>query len=142
MVLSVLATETYASVDCFDAVNTICDELLRILQCDIPMAMLTDFACLLRQCNIPSAMLTDFACLFNFIVRSSQTSELRLMIDLAATREAYEKGEIDDIGWIRIGENLTDAFTKVEYKKALRKFMETRQLEESVLQWLVRSRPS
>lgn len=48
--------------------------------------------------KIPLAMLTDSACLFNVPIRSSQTLECRLMLDLEASREGYDDGDINDVG--------------------------------------------
>lgn len=81
VVRSVLGAETYAFADSFDQVYAICEELLTIM-CQ----------------KIPLIMLTDFACLFNVIIWSFKTSKCRSMMDLAATRDAYDKREIDDIG--------------------------------------------
>lgn len=47
------------------------------------------------------------------------------MIDLAAGREAYERFEIDDIGWVATNANIADPFTKTGRNLELEKLVET-----------------
>lgn len=77
IVRSMLKAETYAFADYFDQAYIICGELLGIL-----------------LCKVPSAMPTDSTSLFNVTIRSSKTWEQRLMIDLVAAREAFDRREI------------------------------------------------
>ncbi len=58
-------------------------------------------------------MLTDSKSIFDVIVKSSYTSDKRLMIDLASAKQAYKNMEISDIGFIRSEFNCADAFKKV-----------------------------
>lgn len=60
------------------------------------------------------------------------------MIDLTAPREAYEKRESDDIGWIKTTENIADAFTKPSPNDGLEEFLDSGILRQSVSQWVVR----
>ena len=71
-----------------------------------------DIEQLLNQ-RIPVQMFTDSKSLFDVIVRASTTSERRLMIDISATRQAYERHEIADIGLISSEYNLADCMTKI-----------------------------
>ena len=66
---------------------------------DYPNLLKHDFEQLLQQ-RIPLQMFTDSKYLFDVIVRASMTSERRLVIDISATREAYECIETADIGLI------------------------------------------
>ena len=58
-------------------------------------------------------MFTDFKSLFGVIVRASMISESRLMIDISATREAYELNQIAVTGLIGSEHNLADCMTKI-----------------------------
>lgn len=69
-----LDAETYAYIDCYEAILTIRDDLSRIMRRGIPIARLA-----------------EFAFLFNVIAKSSRTSERRLMIDLIATWEVPKR---------------------------------------------------
>lgn len=69
-------------------------------------------------------MLTDSVYLFNVIVRFSSTAVCRLTIDLTAVQEAYNKMDIDGIGWIRALKNIADGFTKISFNKLFDKLME------------------
>ena len=57
-------------------------------------------------------MLTDFKSLFDVILRASMIPERRPMIDISATREAFERNEIEDIGLIGSEYNLADCMTE------------------------------
>lgn len=69
-----LGAEPYALADCFEAVFTIREEHTNVL-----------------QYNFLIGKLANSARLFNAMVRSSRTSEKRLMIYLSAIPEAYDK---------------------------------------------------
>lgn len=92
--MSVLGAEVLAFADGFDYVYLMRHDLQRILG------------------HHPLAMLTDSESLFKCIVKSTTTTEKRLMIDIEAAREAYCKQEISDIGWIRYEDNPADGLTK------------------------------
>lgn len=74
VVISVLRADTYSLADCFDSFYVLCNELSSILQYDISLLMST-----------------DSAHLFNIIIRSLETSDRRLMVDLTASRETKKK---------------------------------------------------
>lgn len=116
-----LGAETYGFAGSFDAVFTLQDELKRI-----------------SHSRNPIVMLTDSAFFFQVLIRSSCTPEKHLMIDLSATWDAYDSGEIDDIGWIRTKDNITDAFTKTCRHDGLERFLDTSTLLQRISQWLIR----
>lgn len=122
IVRSVLGGETYAFADGFDFGFTLRHDLQRI-----------------TGRKIPITMLTDSQSLFNVIVKASSTTERRLMIDIRATREAYMRGEISDVGWILSTDNIADAFTKLTPCKALDDLMSTGRLDLRVQQWVIRT---
>lgn len=80
VIRSVLGGETHAFAHCFDDAFALEDEVMHILGQRIPIVLLTYSASLLN--------VTD---------RSSQTTEKRLMIDLAATKGACDTSDIDEI---------------------------------------------
>lgn len=106
-VRSVLEAEIYALAECFDFACTIKDELQRVLNKKIPLAILT-----------------DSKGLFNVIFRASRITERRLKSDFEATREAYNRTKIDEIGWISRTGNIADAFTKHTTNAAMDALME------------------
>ena len=69
--------------------------------------------------NLLLAMHTNSESLFKTIVKSTTTTEKRLMIDIQAARNAYAKQEIGDVGWIRTEENQADGLTKSKPCSAL-----------------------
>lgn len=41
------------------------------------------------------------------------------MVDIHATREAFDRGEIATIGWVRLQNNIADGLTKVVLRESL-----------------------
>ena len=62
-----------------------------------------------------------------------------MMIDVQAAREAYDKQEISDIGWIRSKENPAEELTKSAPCLALDRVMDTGTVNTQVHQWVVRT---
>lgn len=62
---------------------------------------------------------------------------MRLMIDVKATREAFERKEIDNVSWTRSEYNVADGSTKVANCEALDKVLEHASLNLHVEQWIV-----
>lgn len=53
------------------------------------------------------------------------TTEKRLIVEVRATRQAYDDNVINDIGWIMREYNVSDSLTKSEVNAIMRKFMMT-----------------
>ena len=70
-------------------------------------------------------MLTDSKALSDVITGSNYTIEKRPMVDLAATREAYNDRKISNIGLIRSKHNPADGFTNIWPNTALQKLLQT-----------------
>ena len=87
---------------------------------------------------IPVRMLTDSKSLFDTITRRSQTSEKRLLIDLATVRDSYRRKEITDVAWIRSEYNLADSMTKSSRENILTEVLHTGVLNHPIEQWIVR----
>ncbi len=118
---SAMASECHAFADAFD----------------FAFILKHDLETLLSQI-IPIQMLNDNKSLFDIIVKASRTTERRLMIDVAACREAYEKNEIADIGYIQSQYNLADCMTKIMPPKQLLHVMESATLSHPIAQWIIR----
>lgn len=58
----------------------------------------------------PLILLTESMSLFNLLIHTSTVStEKRLMINITTLRQAYERRDITDIGWLRSGGNVAYA---------------------------------
>ncbi len=99
-----------------------------------------DLESLLHQ-TVPMQMPTDCKSLFDVIVKAGRTADRRLMIDIAACRQAYERHEIADIGYINSNYNLTDCKTKVMKPTQLMNVMTTAHLDHLIEQWVVHTVP-
>lgn len=121
VVRSVLGGETHAFVDSFDAAYAIRHDLETMVGKTVTLSMVT-----------------DFDSLFKVIVQSSTTTERRLMIDIQASREAYQERKIDNVGWIKSDGNLADGLTKVNKPELIQRIMRTGQLDRIADQWVIR----
>jgi len=63
---------------------------------------------------------------------ASTTKEKRLMIDIMALRQSYERRELFEIRWINGQDNPVDAMTKANPNKALETFVDTNTLRVRV----------
>lgn len=121
-VRSIMAGEVYAFADAFDAAYIIKHDLERIY----------------RQ-RLPLVMLTDSKQMFDVITRASHTTEKRLMIDVAAAREAYNRHEISNVGLVRSEHNVPDGLTKPGPCAALDAVLRIGKDVNPVQQWVIRS---
>lgn len=78
--------------------------------------------------NIPLIVSTDSFSLYECIVKLGSTKEKRLMIDIMAIRQSYERRELAEVRWISGCSNPADAMTKSNYNKALQKLLATNEL--------------
>jgi hypothetical protein len=81
-------------------------------------------------------MLTDSKALFDVLTRTRYTTERRLMVDIAAAREAYHEQIISNIGLIRSEFNIADGLTKAGPNEALSKFLVTHCLDHPIEQYV------
>jgi hypothetical protein len=119
VIRSVLASEIYGmigGVDMAIAINT-------------TIKIITDE---LRFTAIPTVVYTDSYSLYECLVKLGTTKEKRLMIDIMAIRQSYERRELQEIRWINGQDNPADAMTKSNPNKALEKFLDTNRLKVRV----------
>lgn len=96
VVRSILGEEIHAFADAFDASYSIRHDLQNIM---------------IRK--VPLCILTDSDALFKVIVKSSNMTKRRLMIDIQAGCETNHNRDIDYMGWIKSKHNIADGLTNV-----------------------------
>src|ERR1035438_7591697 len=122
---SVLASEIYGMVGGVDmaiAINT-------------TVKMITDQ---LELPPMPIIVCTDSYSLYECLVKLGTTKEKRLMIDIMALRQSYERRELFEIRWINGLDNPADAMTKGTPNKALETLVSTNQIGVRVEGWVKR----
>lgn len=122
---SVLASEIYGMVGGVDMAFAITSTL----------KMITDQ---LNLPAIPMVVCTDSYSLYECIVKLGSTKEKRLMIDIMALRQMYERRELFDVRWINGHDNPADTMTKSTPNKALETFLDTNALRIRVEGWVKR----
>ncbi|HEY2455482.1 MAG TPA: hypothetical protein VGI71_23255 [Scandinavium sp.] len=126
---SVLASEIYGMVGGVDMTFVITSTLNMIMdQLNLP--------------TIPMIVCTDSYSLYECIVKLGSTKEKRLMIDIIALRQMYERREMFDIRWINGHDNPADAMTKSAPNKSLETFLDTNSLRIRVEGWVKREQAS
>jgi hypothetical protein len=124
---SVLASEIYGMVNGVDmaiAVKSTIDIITSRLE--IPA--------------IPIVVCTDSFSLYECLVKLGTTKEKRLMIDIMALRQSYERRELAEIRWINGQDNPADAMTKSNPNKSLEKLIDNNQIIVRVEGWVKREK--
>jgi hypothetical protein len=122
---SVLASEVYGMVAGADVAFAIGSTLKMITeQLHLPA--------------IPTIVCTDLYSLYECLVKLGTTKEKRLIIDIMAIRQLYERRELFEIRWINGLDNPADAMTKATPNKALETFINTNQIRVRVEGWVKR----
>ncbi|KAI0994393.1 hypothetical protein K3495_g13789 [Podosphaera aphanis] len=112
---SVLASEIYGMVNGFD-IGICLSTTLKLITDQL------DLSC------IPLVICTDSYSLYECLVKLGTTKERRLMIDIMALRESYERREITEIRWVHGDDNPADAMTKSSPNSALKRFIDGNKL--------------
>jgi hypothetical protein len=89
--------------------------------------------------HVPILVCTDSLSLYECLVKLGTTKEKRLMIDIMALRETYERGELKDIRWIDRRDNPADAITKATANASMEQLINTNKLELRVQGWVNRA---
>lgn len=121
VVRSALGGEIFAFSDMFDIAATLVKELQYIYGKDIPLQLMT-----------------DSKSLFDIISKGSRTSEKRLVIDIAAAREAFRDRLIFDIVFVHYSSNIVDGLTKEMSQAALQAVISSAKLDVNPEQWILR----
>jgi hypothetical protein len=87
---------------------------------------------------IPTIVCTDSYSLYECLVKLGTTKEKRLMIDIMALRQSYERRELQEVRWIHGDDNLADAFTKATPNQALKRFIDCNRATVRVEGWVSR----
>lgn len=119
---SIMAGEFYAFDDAFDTAFILKHDLQRIYQQHIPLVMLASS----KQ-------------MFHVITKASPTTEKRLIIDVAAAREAYNRHEISNLGLLQFEHNISNGITKQWQSAVLSKIMRTAMDVNPAQQWITRT---
>lgn len=82
-------------------------------------------------------ILPDLKQVFDFITKASHTTEKCLMIDISATRQAYERGEISNVGLV-LSDNNLGGVTELIMCKALKSLLLSGVDKMQVKQWIIR----
>jgi hypothetical protein len=86
--------------------------------------------------SVELVLFTDNKGVFDTITKRTAVTEKRVMIELAVLREAYEKKEISNMGFILSRYNPADALTKKKSNGQLVRFLNEGKVEHPVEQWL------
>jgi hypothetical protein len=116
-----MAAETLACTAAFDASLSVRDQLEKLLKRKVSMTMYT-----------------DSKALYDVHTSNRTTTEARLAVELAATRQSCNQFEIQSVGLIRSEFNLADALTKQEPNDALYKALTTGKISHTVEDFITR----
>ena len=108
---------------------------------DMAIAINTTIKMITEQLDFPQTPIiicTDSYSLYECLVKLGTTKEKRLMIDIMALRQSYERREITEIRWIDGKNNPADAMTKSAPNGALGSFLTTNRLQVRVDGWVQR----
>ncbi|KAI1001493.1 hypothetical protein K3495_g6699 [Podosphaera aphanis] len=108
---------------------------------DLAIALRTTLDIITNQLEIqeiPYIICTDSFSLYERLVKLGTTKEKRLMIDIMAIRESYERRELSEIRWINGLDNSADAMTKAKPTKALRELIDNNKLKVRIEGWVER----
>lgn len=84
--------------------------------------------------DIPLRTLTDFSSLFNPILQSMSTMERHLIIDSRAAREAFNRKDVAEIGWIGRAGNISAALTEPVPCLVMMQLLTLQRLQNKILQ--------
>jgi len=81
---------------------------------------------------IPTVICTDSFSLYEYIIKLSTTKEKRLMIDIMAIKQSYERKELSEIRWIASDSNPTNTITKSTANRLFESLISTNHLSVKI----------
>ena len=108
---------------------------------DMAIALSTTLRMVTKQLGIPPipiVVCTDSLSLYECLIKLGTTKEKRLMIDIMAIRQSYERRELSEIRWISGTSNPADAMTKSTANASLEALVSTNKLTIRVQGWVQR----
>jgi hypothetical protein len=124
---SVFASEIYAiayGVNIAVAIGTIVDKITDRLR--LPKAFVV--------------ICIDFLFLYKCFVKLGTIKKKRLMIDIMALRQTYERQKMFDVRWIDGNDNPANVITKAGPNRALEQLVTTNKLTLKIQEWIKRER--
>ena len=94
----------------------------------------------LRVAHIPIVVCTDSFSLYECLIKLGTTKEKRLMIDIMAIRQSYERRELSEIRWIYSTSNPADAITKSITNPSLETLITRNRITIKIQGWVQRPR--
>jgi hypothetical protein len=83
---------------------------------------------------------TDSKSLYDCLIRLGITVEKRLMVDVMALRQSYERREITEVIWIHGINNPANSMIKAKPSTALKTMIDTNQINLNTTEWVERAR--
>jgi hypothetical protein len=124
--------------------SALASELYSMVQgADIGYAIASTLKLITKQLgilDIPMILLTDSYSLYECLVKLGTTKEKRLMIDVMALRQSYERREVHEVRWINGEDNPADAMTKASPNRALRTLIDENKIAMRVEGWVDRKK--
>lgn len=112
--------------------STLASEILGMMAgFDTTVSLATTLGLITTALNVPDipiVICTDSYSLYECLIKLGMTIEKRLMIDVMALRESYERREISEIRWVNGKDNPADAMTKATPNGALETLITTNEL--------------
>ncbi|KAL0939801.1 uncharacterized protein CTRU02_206411 [Colletotrichum truncatum] len=105
---------------------------------DLPYALATTLHTITDRLGLPTAVCTDSYSLYECLVKLGTTKEKRLMIDIMALRQSYERRELQEIRWINGEDNQADALTKANPNRALERLVDNNVMTVRMEGWVTR----
>jgi hypothetical protein len=124
VIRSVLVVELYAMIHDFDVGSVLKAILTKMLDVFISLTLVT-----------------DSKSLYDCLIRLKITVEKRLMIDVMALRQSYERREIIEMKWIDESNNSADSMIKTVFKasSALRQVIDINRIRLDSIEWVKRA---
>ncbi|RAL58471.1 hypothetical protein DID88_005175 [Monilinia fructigena] len=105
---------------------------------DVSAAIKGTVNSIFKDKDIPLVICTDSRSLYQCLTKLGTTQEKRLMIDVMALRQSYERREIAEIKWIDGESNPADSMTKAKPSQALKDLIDNNRINIKVTEWVER----